>query len=168
MKEIFKLILLLVILSGCIENDEEIILNNSDLEDVSEYKRAEDLICQFSERIDKEKGGTRSSTSQIILSLAGKKSVVIPKIATRTGEISTDSVNMFIFDTEKDGRFGFAIATGKAEVAGNRAGCAECGNADDEPQSGGRGAEGHSGVCDPLRFAGSDDGATHHAVLYGL
>ena len=28
MKEIFKLILLLVILSGCIENDEEIILNN--------------------------------------------------------------------------------------------------------------------------------------------
>ena len=50
MKEIFKLILLLVILSGCIENDEEIILNNSDLEDVSEYKRAEDLICQFSER----------------------------------------------------------------------------------------------------------------------
>ena len=116
MKEIFKLILLLVILSGCIENDEEIILNNSDLEDVSEYKRAEDLICQFSERIDKEKGGTRSSTSQIILSLAGKKSVVIPKIATRTGEISTDSVNMFIFDTEKDGRFGFAIATGKAEV----------------------------------------------------
>ena len=48
MKEIFKLILLLVILSGCIENDEEIILNNSDLEDVSEYKRAEDLICQFS------------------------------------------------------------------------------------------------------------------------
>ena len=95
MKEIFKLILLLVILSGCIENDEEIILNNSDLEDVSEYKRAEDLICQFSERIDKEKGGTRSSTSQIILSLAGKKSVVIPKIATRTGEISTDSVNMF-------------------------------------------------------------------------
>lgn len=47
MKEIFKLILLLVILSGCIENDEEIILNNSDLEDVSEYKRAEDLICQF-------------------------------------------------------------------------------------------------------------------------
>lgn len=40
MKEIFKLILLLVILSGCIENDEEIILNNSDLEDVSEYKRA--------------------------------------------------------------------------------------------------------------------------------
>ena len=34
MKEIFKLILLLVILSGCIENDEEIILNNSDLEDV--------------------------------------------------------------------------------------------------------------------------------------
>lgn len=55
MKEIFKLILLLVILSGCIENDEEVILNNSDLEDVSEYKRAEDLICQFSERIDKEK-----------------------------------------------------------------------------------------------------------------
>ena len=54
MKEIFKLILLLVILSGCIENDEEVILNNSDLEDVSEYKRAEDLICQFSERIDKE------------------------------------------------------------------------------------------------------------------
>lgn len=25
-------------------------------------------------------------------------------------------MNMFIFDTEKDGRFGFAIATGKAEV----------------------------------------------------
>lgn len=45
MKEIFKLILLLVIFSGCIENDEEIILNNSDLEDVFEYKRVEDLIC---------------------------------------------------------------------------------------------------------------------------
>ena len=30
------------------------------------------------------------------------------------------------------------------------------------------GAEGHSGVCNPLRFAGSDDGAAHHAVLYGL
>ena len=29
MKEIFKLILLLVILCGCIENVEEIILNNS-------------------------------------------------------------------------------------------------------------------------------------------
>ena len=29
MKEIFKLILLLVILSGCIENDEEVILNNN-------------------------------------------------------------------------------------------------------------------------------------------
>ena len=38
MKEIFKLILLLVILSGCIENDEEIILNNSDLEEYLSIK----------------------------------------------------------------------------------------------------------------------------------
>ncbi len=42
------------------------------------------------------------------------------------------------------------------------------GNADDEPQSGGRGAEGHSGICDPLRSVGADDGTAHHAVLYGL
>ena len=34
---------------------------------------------------------------------------------------------------------------------------AECGNADDEPQPGGRGAEGHSGICNPLRSAGPDD-----------
>ena len=47
-------------------------------------------------------------------------------------------------------------------------GGAECGNADDEPQPGGRGAEGHSGICNPLRSAGPDDSAAHHAVLHGL
>ena len=116
MKRIFKLILLLSIFCGCNKNDEETIVDNTNTEDMSEYKRAKDLICQFSERIDKEKGGTRSNTLQITLSLAGKKAIVIPKMITRAGEVSTDSVNMFVFDTEKDGKLGFAIATGKAEV----------------------------------------------------
>ena len=48
------------------------------------------------------------------------------------------------------------------------AGGAECGDVDDEPQPGGRGAEGHSGICDPLRSAGPDDSAAHHTVLHGL
>ena len=106
MKRIFKLILLLSIFCGCNKNDEETIVDNTNTEDMSEYKRAKDLICQFSERIDKEKGGTISNTMQITLSLAGKKAIVIPKMITRAGEVSTDSVNMFVFDTEKDGKLG--------------------------------------------------------------
>ena len=31
-----------------------------------------------------------------------------------------------------------------------------------------RGAEGNSGLCDPLRSVGADDGTAHHAVLHGL
>lgn len=38
------------------------------------------------------------------------------KIVIRIGEISMDSVNMFIFDIEKDGWFGFVIVIGKVEV----------------------------------------------------
>lgn len=42
------------------------------------------------------------------------------------------------------------------------------GGADDEPQVGGCGGKGNSGLCEQLRSVGADDGTAHHAVLYGL
>ena len=47
-------------------------------------------------------------------------------------------------------------------------GCAECGDADDGAQTGGRGGKSSDGVCHPVRPAGVDDRPAHHTDLYGL
>lgn len=119
MKKITYLFILCVLslwtMTSCNENDD---FNNQQttIQEDAGYQKAANLVYEFSEKINNAQGTTRTNASTLRLSLSNTKTITIDSPNTRNGYVQPDSVNLYIFNTEKDGKLGFAIATGDEET----------------------------------------------------
>lgn len=119
-KVVFVLSVLLVIFANC--SSEDLSLENGSVEESTkvvneEADRAQALIQQFSDFVNKQKNDVTKSASTLTFKLKEKHSVPIKSIVTRSNGDVLENVNLYIYDIEKDGKFGFAIASGD-EITG--------------------------------------------------
>lgn len=119
MKTSYLIVCVLLILSGCSNNTDEIISttqNETENKVEKDYQKALDLVKEFAEKVNRPKSKSFDFSAVEIKnveksSLPIKFTKEMPTVAKSKGIDMKESVDIYTFQFIKDGKEGFAIAT---------------------------------------------------------